>query len=327
MKEFNVFDPTKQQIPKAEDSQAEIKRRQEEYLKLLAERLRGKSIFVATPMYGGQCCGSYTSSCINLGILCAKYGIPLNFKFIFNESLVQRARNFLTEEFFRSEYTHLLFIDADIGFDPRDAIHLVSLCGVQEKGKSKYDVIAGAYAKKDIAWEKVYDAVKSGFGDNDPSSLRKYTSDFAINVLEEKEGEGKGFMINEPLEVSETGTGFMCITREVIDRFRKKYPDKKYIPDHARTKGFDGSKPVYAIFDCVIDPVSKRYLSEDYLFCQQARQLGFHVWICPWMSISHTGSYVFSGSIADIASIPRPLNLSGISPHHNEKVIQSINKK
>jgi hypothetical protein len=38
---------------------------------------------------------------------------------LFNESLITRARNYLVDEFIRSGYTHLLFIDSDILYDPQ----------------------------------------------------------------------------------------------------------------------------------------------------------------------------------------------------------------
>ena len=314
-KEFNVFDP-------AAEAKAEAQRKQEEYIDLLKKRLEGKSLMVATPMYGGQCYGSYTKSCIDLSMICMKMGIPVTFKYLFNESLIQRARNYLVDEFYRSDFTHLLFIDSDISFDARDAITLLAYCG-EEDGKDTYDIIAGPYPKKAIAWEKVYDAVKEGFGDNNPMDLRNFVSDFAFNPAKSDETT---FSISAPLEVLETGTGFMCISKKAIETFRKKYPGQKYTPDHARTANFDGSRPVYAIFDCVIDPKSNRYLSEDYMFCQWARKIGLQVWICPWIKLGHTGTYTFNGSIADLAKLSKPMNPSGIAPHHAEKVREDIYK-
>jgi hypothetical protein len=58
-----------------------------------------------------------------------------------------------------------------------------------------------------------------------------------------------------------------------------------------------------AYFDTVIDPKTKRYLSEDYMFCQWAREAGSETWLCPWMKLLHTGSYTFGGSLQDIAQL------------------------
>jgi cellulose synthase/poly-beta-1,6-N-acetylglucosamine synthase-like glycosyltransferase len=48
---------------------------------------------------------------------------------------------------------------------------------------------------------------------------------------------------------------------------------------------------------------SNRYLSEDYMFCYNVKRAGMKVWMCPWMSLKHVGTYVFGGSLAHIASI------------------------
>ena len=311
-KQFDVFDPAAQ-------AKIDADQKQKEFLALMEKRLQGKILYVATPMYGGQCNGAYMKSCLDLALLCSKVNVPVKFKFIFNESLIQRARNYLADEFFRSDATHLMFIDADISFDAKDVLILLSMCGEQDKGKSKYDIIAGPYPKKAIAWEKVYDAARSGLADNNPLLLSNFIADFAFNPV-----GGGTFSINEAVEVSEAGTGFMCISREAIDKFRRKYPKQKYTPDHARTPGFDGSRPVYAIFDCLIDPESNRYLSEDYMFCQWSRAIGLHVWICPWMELGHTGTYTFKGSIPWLAQLNKPMNPSGIDPEHEEKIKEHL---
>ena len=56
-------------------------------------------------------------------------------------------------------------------------------------------------------------------------------------------------------------------------------------------------------FQAEVDPASKRYLSEDYWFCQKAQEVGLKTWLCPWMKLQHTGSYVFGGSLMDLATI------------------------
>jgi hypothetical protein len=58
-----------------------------------------------------------------------------------------------------------------------------------------------------------------------------------------------------------------------------------------------------AYFDCIIDPDTKRYLSEDYMFCQNVRKAGGKVWLCPWISLQHVGMYIFGGSLADLAAV------------------------
>ena len=128
-------------------------------LEVKTEELQKQRLFIGTPMYGGQCTGLYTKSTNDLSMLCSSHKIPMKYYFLFNESLVQRARNYIVDEFLRSDCTHLLFIDADIGFDPRDALALLAL---QISDPEKYDIICGPYPKKTIAWEKIKQAVDKG---------------------------------------------------------------------------------------------------------------------------------------------------------------------
>ena len=104
-------------------------------------------------------------------------------------------------------------------------------------------------------------------------------------------------------EVLEGGTGFMMITRNALKKFDETYPELRYYPDHVRTKHFDGSSDIGMYFQALIDPESKRYLSEDYMFCQYMRKAGIITYYCPWIKLNHTGSYVFGGSLLDLAQL------------------------
>ena len=55
-------------------------------IKIPVEKLRERKLFVATPMYGGQCAGMYARSIADMAALCAKYGIQLQLYYLFNES-------------------------------------------------------------------------------------------------------------------------------------------------------------------------------------------------------------------------------------------------
>lgn len=253
-------------------------------------------LFIGTPMYGGQCTGTFAKAYGDLVAECMHHGIPHIPYFLFNESLITRARNYCCEMFLQSGATHLMFIDSDIGFTARDVLALMAL--TLQPG-NEYDIIGGPYPKKTISWEKIKVAVDKGKADEDPNQLARYVGDYVFNP---KQGTDL-IHLREPCEVLEIGTGFMMIPRATLEKFQAAYPQYMYRPDHIRTKEFDGSKEIMQFFQAEIDPVSRRYLSEDYWFTQKAQQAGMKTWLCPWMSMSHMGSYMFDGSLAELASI------------------------
>ncbi len=261
-------------------------------IRVSTDELRKRKLFVCTPCYGGMCLGLYTKACLDLQSTCLQHGIECRFSFIFNESLITRARNYLVDEFLRSGCTHLLFIDADIQFNPQDILALLAL---------DYDVAGGPYPKKSINWNNVANAFRRNVNNPNfnPSALDSVTGDFVFNPVPGT----TSFKISEPVEVMEIGTGFMMVKREVFDKFREAYPELNYKPDHIGQANFDGSRYIHAYFDTVIDPVSHRYLSEDYMFCQWARKIGIKIYLCPWMKTVHVGSYGFQGDLEAVATM------------------------
>lgn len=254
---------------------------------------KDRSLFVAVPMYGGQCAGMFTRSMIDLSALCFRYGVNVRFYFLFNESLITRARNYCCDEFMRSDCTHLMFIDSDIGFNPQDVIALLAI----SSPGSEYNVIGGPYPKKTISWEKIKMAVDKGFADEDPENLSRFVGDYVFNP---KHGQAE-IPLHEPVEVLEIGTGFMMIQKETLQKFSEQFPEYNYRPDHVRTEHFDGSRPIMQYFQAEIK--DNRYLSEDYWFCQKIQELGLKTWFCPWMKLNHVGTYVFGGSLMDMAEL------------------------
>ena len=296
---------------------------------------RNISLFLGLPAYGGNCAAIFARSIADLSALCTNYGIKLQMYFLMNESLVQRARNYICDEFMRSDSEYLMFIDSDIGFSAQDVIALLILASNPD---SPYDVIGGPYPKKNISWEKIKRAVDKGVADKNPQELDNYVGDFVFNP---KGGSGQ-ISIVEPAEVLEIGTGFMLIRKNIMKKFQEAFPLKMYRPDHVRTEHFDGTREICAFFDCEIDrklsqfnlmhlvkrmtkcntieeynilnaealklieedgTSGKRYLSEDYWFCQRIQEIGGKIWLCPWMKLQHVGSMIYGGSLAHLASI------------------------
>jgi hypothetical protein len=265
-------------------------------IKVKIEDLKQHKLFVATPMYGGQAHGMYVKACLDLQGLLNKYGVEVRFSFLFNESLITRARNYLVDEFLRSDCTHMLFIDSDVHYNPQDVIALLAL---------DKDVIGGPYPKKAINWNNVAHAART-HPDMNPHELENVVGDYVFNVVKGTQQ----FSVNEPLEVLEIGTGYMMIKREVFKRMEEAYPQLRYRPDHVGQANFDGSRYIHAYFDTIIDTKdsatgggSDRYLSEDYMFCQLWRKIGGTIFLCPWMRTQHIGTYPFTGNMPKIAEL------------------------
>ena len=210
--------------------------------------------------------------------------------------MITRARNYCADEFVRSGADHLMFIDSDIGFNPQDIIAMMALQGQEPE---KYNILGGPYPKKCISWEKIKRAVDKGVADQDPNVLEKFVGDFVFNP----KGGQQSIAIGEPCEVLEIGTGFMMVHKDAMKQFADAYPQYLYKPDHVRTEHFDGTRKIMMYFQAEVDPRSERYLSEDYWFCQKAQEADIKTWLCPWMKLQHVGSYIFGGSLADLASI------------------------
>lgn len=290
---FNVEDPSTN-APTANADQVHTT------IQELKKKLEGKSLMVAMPCYGGMMSGFTAKSMNDLAIISTKLGINVSMKFIFNESLITRARNYLVDDFFRSNLTHMMFIDSDIYFNALDVLVMLSSVGEKDPVTGKpLDIIGGLYPKKALAADKMKAAVESGLCNDNIEDIFKYGADLVINLV-----PGVTSMdVSKPVEVSELGTGFMMFSKEVINKMRHKYPETKYLPDHARTENFDGSRPIYALFDCAIDPVSLRYLSEDYLFCARAKKVGLNVFALPFIELGHIGSTMFKGTLGDMAKL------------------------
>ena len=263
-------------------------------IQVKVDELRKHKLFVATPMYGGMAHGLYIKSCLDLQSTMSRYGIETKFSFLFNESLITRARNYLVDEFLRTDFTHLLFIDSDIHYNPQDVIALLAL---------NKDVIGGPYPKKSINWGNVAEAARKN-PTMDVKELENLVGEYVFNVVKGT----KTFSVSDPLEVMEIGTGYMLVKREVFSKMESAYPMIRYKPDHVGQANFDGSRYIHAYFDTVIDSTdsitgggSDRYLSEDYMFCQMWRKIGGQIFLCPWMKTQHIGTYAFTGNMPAVA--------------------------
>lgn len=236
------------------------------------------SVFLSTPCYGGLCLEKYMISVIKLQMRLIQENIQLYIDTTENESLVHRARNVAVGRFMqKNSADYFMFIDADIDFDAESVVRLI---------KSNHDVSVACYPKKCVMWDQAANAVKN----NDDRNMAMLSSSLVINFGARTRPVENGF-----IEILDGPTGFMLIKREVFKKLEEKFPDLWCKNDH-QNRDFDD---YHAVFDCMIDPESKRYLSEDYAFCRRWQQCDGKIYADVNTTLGHVGNLPFSGCMND----------------------------
>lgn len=234
-------------------------------------------VLVATPCYGGQVHQLYMQSVIQLMQLARDGRFDVSLALLGNDSLITRSRNTLAATFLAMpQATHLLFIDADISFDPAQVERML---GFGE------DVVAGMYPLKVLDWNNARAVTASGVASGEAAALRYCGRICAEDEREVRDGFVTGLY---------AGTGFMLIARRVLERMGEAYPELRY----ANMQVYPPMRPnerQFAFFDCMIEPESGVYLSEDYAFCWRWRRLGGKVWLDTRGRLTHTGPHDFRG--------------------------------
>jgi hypothetical protein len=245
-------------------------------------------IFVATPCFGGMVSQRYMISTIGLLNLGDALGFKVTLDLLGYESLITRGRNLLVSRCLDDpSTTHLLFIDADIGFDPEQVARMLVFDA---------DVVAGMYPLKLFDWNSgLHRAVA---GETVETAPLRYVG----TPCEGPEAEGRDGFVSGTY----AGTGFMLIKREVLTSMMAAYPHLRYVSSHVAASP-NPSPHQYALFDCMIEPETGTYLSEDYTFCRRWRDIGGKIWLDAQGALIHVGQHEFTGapSSRDFVAAPQ----------------------
>tara|TARA_R110000868_G_scaffold26805_3_gene102835 strand:- start:539 stop:2050 length:1512 start_codon:yes stop_codon:yes gene_type:complete len=230
------------------------------------DKIAGMNLFIATPAHGGKFDDIYVQAMVGTIPCLLNAGAGFRFRTIPNESSIEKARNLIVQEFLEAkDCTHLLFIDADMGWNGPDVLRLMS------HGK---DVVAAVGVRK---------------SEGPPS--------FCLNAPRIRQCIETG-----TVEVNEVGTGMMLISRNCIEKMMKAYPELRWRDRHSgkvfpnlfqftnqltgpKTEEFPRGAP--------------ELWSEDFTFCQRWREIGGSVFVDQFIMLGHQGQKTFFGRFHD----------------------------
>lgn len=219
------------------------------------KREQTPKIFIGTPCFGAQVSCNFTSSLIKTIDLLRKNGIESEIHFLPNQ-IVTRARNILAYEFLSGNFSHLLFIDADIEWNPNDVLKLIN---------HKKELVVGLYANKSYMIVDSHNQFKK----------IQYSSTFF--------NENNTMGSDKVMEIEHGATGFMLIKRSVFEKIIDQAPEFKY-----------NGHLMNDFFPCKV--IDGHYLTEDYAFCQMWREKGGKIWADLSICLNHEGWHSYRGN-------------------------------
>ncbi|MHC1712277.1 MAG: hypothetical protein AB9872_09015 [Solidesulfovibrio sp.] len=233
-------------------------------------------LMIGTPCYNGNVTVNYLRSVVPAIGFLERQGIKTGMLTPSHESLITRARNLVANEFMREkDYTHLLFIDADIGFSPELPWKYL---------QADKDVVCGIYPVKHVDVDKLRSM--------DRKVLDGVAEAASMHYAVKLRNGGRPEPLTGLLPVDYGATGFMCIKREVFTRMAAAYPELHY--DYSYTN--DDHKDNVAYFETAIDPATRDYLPEDYAFCKRWTDIGGEIYADIHSVFTHVGTHDYTGN-------------------------------
>lgn len=233
-------------------------------------------ILICTPSYNGSVTLNYMRSVLEMLEVCRAAGVGTGFQPLAYESLITRARNHIANSFLRQkEFSHLLFVDADLGFPADAALRYF---------RSDRDVVCGIYPVKHLDVDKLRRMPPELCSVDAVASSLTYTVKLKGGCKVDKDGL---------IGVEYGSTGFMMIKRQVLERMAEAYPELLYHNAYINTN--DEGNDNYAFFDTAIDQENRDYLPEDYAFCKRWTSLGGTIHADVLSRFIHSGNCDYAG--------------------------------
>ena len=241
------------------------------------------NVLIATPCYGKMVGEGYLHSVMGTIDLLRSKGHKARVHTVGNESLITRARNNQVAFFLSKPFDYLMFIDADITWRPLALLDLL---------ESGHDVCGIPYPTKNRDWKKALAFAKKKIesGENvSPDELKNSSLRFTVNKTSSSDDTKEGWT-----EVDDLGTGFLLIKKNVLEKMRDHYRETlNYKNDVAGYLSMAPEENCVGVFETMIDPSSRRYLSEDYAFCKRWKDMDGKIYACTKYKLGHTGTAEF----------------------------------
>lgn len=215
--------------------------------------------FIATPCNSGRPCVNYTMAMVDSAVYLEANGVKFDYWLHTEDCHVDDARNFLVAQFMKSGAKYLIFIDDDVGWETESLARLMF--------HQDADIVGGAYP------------------------LKQPVEDYPIRIKSDTntlQARPDGL-----LEVDGVPTGFMRVSRKVIEALSEKRKHMFYLPKEAKP----GDDKLQVIFERMM--VEGRRWSGDLNFCREARLLGFKIWVDPEMTFTHQGNQRWEGHLGN----------------------------
>lgn len=243
---------------------------------------------------------SYFNSMILMTLYFNKYNIDFEIINITNDSIEHRVKNSISAKFLSDDsYTHLIFIDSNMGFSYKSILNLIM---------SNKEICGGLPNNSQINWSKVINIIRNINTDENnnikinQNELISKSLNYNFNpIIYTNENKEKTFKIeNNLIECESISSNFMLIKKEALKFMISKYPTLQY---KNTIEGYNDEKLkdyFYLLFDYERDIKTGKYYTSNETFCKRWCDLGKELWIDITCNFSINSKFNYTGSLYNI---------------------------
>ena len=248
--------------------------------------MTGVRLRVISPGYTGFS-AQYVDALLRLRRICGEREIAFQWSGIQHLADIVSVRNEIARIFMESDFTHLLMVDGDIGYDPDDVLKML------DRG---VDFAVAAPPARTLRLDLVVRAAAVG----DKAAEHKAARFFVTPLAEDRAARSTTLDEHGFARIESIGGAFMLLKRAVFEQLGAAHPELRYTSAEGRptVSYFEGGITGDVRLDegrgqLVVDNVR---LGEDRMFCLRWRRIGGDIHLLVHAQMTHTGPYTFSGS-------------------------------